>query len=177
MGKDKILTLEQLMEKVRALKERGMVDLSSKEDLSIAIMNLVSLEEHFFFTAEKTKKSEYLDLLNETRELRKELLAKMMPQNEGETWCISKHLLAATMRLMEVGTKALGEGKRKEAEDLFQKAYRLYALFWGLRLKLIDAAGVKKIGDDKLNIHDEQGMKKPWTLEDILEKLVDCCDE
>ena len=169
--------MEALAAKIRALKEEGKVDLSSEEDLSLAIMNLVSLEEHFFFTAEKTKKSEYLDLLQETRELRKTLLAKMMPRNEGETWCISKHLLAATMRLMEVGTKAFGEGKREEAEELFGQAYRIYALFWGLRLKLIDTGDVKRIADDKLNIHDEKGMKKPWTLEDILEKLVDCCDE
>jgi hypothetical protein len=169
--------MEALAEKIRALKEKGSIDLSSEEDLSLAIMNLVSLEEHFFFTAEKTGKSDYLDLLKETRELRKTLLAAMVPKNEGETWCISKHLLAATMRLMEVGTKALGEGKRREAEDLFHKAYRLYAIFWGLRLKLIDIGDVKKIGDDKLNVHDEKGMKKPWSLRDIVEKLVDCCDE
>ncbi|PIT91765.1 hypothetical protein COU12_01345, partial [Candidatus Jorgensenbacteria bacterium CG10_big_fil_rev_8_21_14_0_10_54_38] len=58
--------MEALAAKIRALKEEGKVDLSSEEDLSLAIMNLVSLEEHFFFTAEKTKKSEYLDLLQET---------------------------------------------------------------------------------------------------------------
>lgn len=169
--------MEALAAKIRALKAEGKVDLSSEEDLSLAIMNLVSLEEHFFFTAEKTKKSNYLDLLNETRELRKKLLAKMMPRNEGETWCIAKHLLAATMRLIEVGTKALGEGKRKEAEELFGQAYRVYALFWGLRLKLIDIGEVKKVAGDKLNVHDEQGMKKPWTLHEIMEKLADCCDE
>ncbi|MFH1193104.1 MAG: hypothetical protein V1656_02190 [Candidatus Jorgensenbacteria bacterium] len=169
--------MEALAEKIRALKEKGTVDLSSEEDLSLAVMNLVSLEEHFFFTAEKTGKGEYFDLLKETRELRKTLLAKMMKENEGETWCISKHLLAATMRLMEVGTKALGGGKRKEAEELFGHAYRLYSLFWGLRLKLIDIGKVKKVGDDKLNVHDEKGMKKPWTLNDIVNKLVDCCDE
>ncbi len=174
---DKPPAMEDLVAKIRALKERGGVDLSSDEDLSIAIMNLVSLEEHFFFTAEKTKKSEYLDLLSEARELRKALLAKMMPVNEGETWCIAKHLLAATMRLTEVGTKALGEGRRKEAEELFRQAYRVYALFWGLRLKLIGAHDVKKIRDDQVNVHDGKGTKQPWTLEDILEKLVDCCDE
>lgn len=169
--------MEVLAAKIRALKTEGKVDLSSEEDLSLAIMNLVSLEEHFFFTAEKTGKENYFDLLNETRELRKKLLAKMMPENEGETWCISKHLLAASMRLMEVGTKALGDGKRKEAEELFDHAYRVYSLFWGLRLKLINVGDVKKVSDDALNVHDKEGMKKPWTLENIVEKLVDCCDE
>jgi len=32
------------------------MDLSSDQDLTIAIMNLVGIEEHFFFTAEKTGK-------------------------------------------------------------------------------------------------------------------------
>src|SRR3989344_4892855 len=70
-----------------------------EEDLSIAIMNLISLEEHFYFTAEKTGQDGYFDLLNQTREIRKQLLAKMIDRHEGETWCITKHLLAATMRL------------------------------------------------------------------------------
>jgi len=50
---------DAVLEKVEQLKRSGDIDLSSEEDLSIAIMNLLSLEEHFFFTAEKTKKPEY----------------------------------------------------------------------------------------------------------------------
>src|SRR3989344_4936235 len=97
--------MEKLIKKIEELKQKKGADLSLEEDLSLAIMNLISFEEHFFFTAEKTKKDIYLKYLEEARELRKKLLAKMIPQNEGESWCIGKHLLAATMRLMEVGTK------------------------------------------------------------------------
>ena len=169
--------MEKLIAKVNELKKSGTVDLSVEEDLSIAIMNLVSLEEHFFFTGEKTKKDEYFDLLAETREIRKSLLKRMIDSHEGETWCISKHLLAASMRLMEVGTKFNGDGKKEEAKDMFDKAYHVYSMFWALRLKLIDLGNVKKIDDDKLNVHDNDGMKKPWVVEDIVEKLVNCCDE
>ena len=98
-------TLEALLERVEAMKKTGSVDLSTEEDLSIAIMNLISLEEHFFFTGAKTDKPEYFDLLNEVRSIRKELLARIVDRHEGETWCITKHLLAATMRLIEGGTK------------------------------------------------------------------------
>ena len=84
-----------------------------EEDLSIAIMNLISLEEHFYFTAEKNKNDGYFDLLNQTREIRKQFLAKMIDRHEGETWCIAKHLLAATMRIMEVGTKLNHPAKKK----------------------------------------------------------------
>ena len=158
---------ETLLLKVEKIKQSGSVDLSTEEDLSLAIMNLISLEEHFFFTGVKTKKPEYFDMLGEIRNTRKELLAKMMDKNEGETWCISKHLLATTMRLMEVGTKLHSDGKQTEAREMFDKAYKMYSVFWALRLKLIDASGFKKIA----------ASEKPWSFEDIVDKLVDCCDE
>lgn len=174
---DNVKTMEQLMKKVEEMKKSGTVDLSTEEDLSIAVMNLVSLEEHFFFTAEKTGKNEYFDLLAEVREVRKSLLKRMIDSHEGETWCISKHLLAASMRVMEVATKLNGEGKKEEARELFDKSYKIYSMFWALRLKLINLDGIKKIADDKLNKHDDKGMKKPWSVEDIVGKLVNCCDE
>lgn len=124
--------------KIAALKDHKL-DLSSDEDLSIGLMNLISIEEHLFFTSEKTgKPAKYLPILAQTREMRKELLAKIVTKEEGETWCISKHLLAASMRLMEVGTKALGRQKTAEAQDMFDKAYDLYSLFWSLNLGLLD---------------------------------------
>lgn len=168
---------ENLVKKIQTAKKNGGIDLSLEEDLSVAIMNLVSLEEHFFFTAEKTGKEEYFDLLGQTREVRKSLLARMIDKHEGETWCITKHLLAATMRLIEVGTKYYSEGNKAEGKQVFDQAYRLYALFWGLRLKLISLSDVRKIDPDKLNIHDKTGRLKPWKVEDIVNKLVDCCDE
>ena len=44
---------DELVKKIEAAKASGTVDLSMEEDLSIAVMNLISLEEHFFFTANK----------------------------------------------------------------------------------------------------------------------------
>src|SRR3989344_5536044 len=127
---------EELIKKIQKAKQSGSLDLSLEEDLSIAIMNLISLEEHFFFTASKTGKPEYFDLLNEARNIRKSLLARMIKNSEGEVWCISKHLLAGSMRLIEVGTKYLSEEKKKDAEEVFVQAYKLYSFFWAIRLKL-----------------------------------------
>ena len=174
--KEKQMQFAELVKKIERMKKKEGFDLSTDEDLSIAIMNLVSLEEHFFFTASKTGKSEYFEFLNQIRTMRKELLGKMVPAHEGETWCISKHLLAASMRLMEVGTKLLSDGKKEESNEMFQKAYKTYSLFWGIRLKLIDLSGVKKIETGKLSKHDTDS-EGPWTFEDIVDKLVDCCDE
>ena len=168
--------IDKLLKKVAEAK-KGKLDLSADEDLSIAIMNLISMEEHFFFTGAKTGKSEYYDLLNKTREMRKELLKKIVKEYEGEGWCIQKHLLAASMRLIEVGTKHLSEGKKSEAEDLFSKAYDLYSLFWGINLKLVDIGEVKKIGEDQLNVHDKEKTDFFGKLGELVKKIIDCCIE
>jgi hypothetical protein len=146
--------LNELIEKVDEMKKQDKLDLSSDQDLSIAIMNLVSIEEHFFFTGAKTGKPEYFDLLQEVRKMRGELLRKIIKEYEGEVWCISKHLLAASMRLMEVGTKQQGMGRKEEAQELFQKAYDLYSLFWAVNMKIIKTDDVKKIGEEALSKHD-----------------------
>lgn len=169
--------VDQFLEKIEELKKEHKLDLSSDEDLSIAIMNLVSLEEHFFFTAGKTGKSKYYDLLSQVREIRKELLKKIVKKTEGETWCISKHLLAASMRLIEAGTKHYRQDKKKEAEKLFSKAYDLYSLFWGINLKLVNVDDVKKIDDDKLNVHDKNEGGLLEKLGEIVKKIIDCCKE
>src|SRR3990167_10353394 len=134
---NKIKDVKSLLQRVEEVTKQKGLDLSSGEDLSIGVMNLISIEEHLFFTSQKTGKPQYLDLLNEVRLIRTELMKKIIKDYEGEVWCISKHLLAASMRVMEVGTKELKKGNKKEAWSLFQKAYQLYSLFWGLNLNVI----------------------------------------
>ena len=187
---NKIQNLNEFVDKIDQMKKQDKMDLSSDQDLSLAIMNLISIEEHFFFTAQKTGKDEYFDLLKEVREMRKVLLKKIIQEYEGEVWCISKHLLSASMRLMEVGTKQLGMGKKEEAKDLFQKAYDLYGMFWALNMKLIgtndikQAGGVvignqvvKKIDENALNVHDQKPTGFMGKLRDLVKKAIDCCLE
>lgn len=162
--------MDDLVKKIEEFKNKKDADLSMEEDLAIGVMNLISLEEHFYFTAEKTKKVKYFEYVNQIREIRKKMLAKMIPQNEGETWCISKHLLASTMRFIEVGTKYQTMKKDKEAKAAFDDAYTLFNLFWAIRLKLIDLSKMKGALKEK----DED---KPWEMNDIMDKLVDCCRE
>jgi len=170
--------IEDLLKKAEELK-KGKMDLSSDEDLSVAIMNLISIEEHFFFSGAKTGNEKYFYLLNQTRQIRKELLAKLVKDVEpsSEKWCISKHLLAASMRLIEVGTKYYQEEKKEEAKDLFLKAYDLWSLFWGLNLKLIDIGEIKKIDEDQLNIHDKEKSGFFGKLKEVVKKIIDCCIE
>ena len=174
---EKIQKINELIQKADKMKKQDKMDLSSDQDLSIAIMNLVSIEEHFFFTGAKTGKPEYYDMLQEVRKMRGELLRKIIKEYEGEVWCISKHLLAASMRLMEVGTKQHGMGNKKEAEELFEKAYDCYSLFWGLNMKLIKTDDIKKIDDNAVNIHDRKKKGLLGKLGELVKKAIDCCLE
>ena len=179
--------ISEFMDKIKRMEKGEKLDLSSDEDLSIGIMSLISLEEHFFFTYNKTGDDKYLDLLNEVRDMRKSALKRIIKDYEGEVWCISKHLLAASMRFMEVGTKTLTKGDKKDAEDMFQKSYQLYSLFWGLNLGLVetdDLEGSQK--DDSKEIafvsEDSKPVQKSSSsifakMGEVVKKAIDCCKE
>lgn len=178
----KIKDYKDLMDKVDKVVAQKEIDLSSGEDLSIGVMNLISIEEHLFFTAQKTGKPQYLDLLNEVRMMRTELLKKIIKDYEGEVWCISKHLLAASMRVQEVGTKELKKGNKKEAWYLFEKSFRLYSLFWAINLKVVDIGDVP-LEDGNINFVGEDEVKIKGTasplekLTHIFKSALNCCKE
>ena len=177
-NKKDIQTLLDKVEKVTAQRE---LDLSAGEDLSIGIMNLISIEEHLFYTSQKTGKKNYLDLLNEVRKMRTELMREIIKDYEGEVWCISKHLLAASMRVMEVGTKELKKGNKDKAWGLFEKSYKLYSLFWGINLGVVKMDSLKR-KDSQINLVDEKSQKKASAsvftkIGELVQKAVDCCKE
>ena len=141
--------VKEFVERVDNAKKVNPKDLSSDQDLTIAIMNLISIEEHLVFSGAKTGKTSFYDLIEEVRETRKTLMQKIIPAYEGEVWCISKHLLATAMRLMEVGTKQQSLGNKEQAYSLFNKAYDMYCLFWGLNMNMLNIQDVKWV-EDKL---------------------------
>ena len=165
--------IQKFINKTKELEKGHQLDLSSGEDLSIAIMNLIGIEEHMFFTSQKLGDTKYLDVLNTAREMRKELMKKIVKEGQGEVWCTSKHLLSASMRLMEVGTKSLTKGDQKEANDYFKKSFDLYNLFWGLNLGLIKSDS-KKIKFEEKAIPEKSLM---GTISQTIGKILDCCRE
>lgn len=179
--------IKQFLDKVKKMEKGEALDLSSDEDLSIAIMNLISIEEHLFFSGNKTGKTQYFDLINEVREMRKNLLKEIIKDYEGEVWCISKHLLAASMRLMEVGTKAQTKGDQDKANSLFKKSYDLYNLFWGLNLGLVNKNevdvgthhGAFNKNQPKSEINNPNLKKSDFLgkVSGVISKILDCCRE
>lgn len=189
----KIDNVKEFVERIDSSKKLNPKDLSSDQDLTIAIMNLISIEEHLVFSGAKTNKNSFYDLIEEVRELRKTLMQKIIPSYEGEVWCISKHLLASSMRLMEVGTKQQSLHNTEEAYKLFNQAYELYCLFWGLNMNMLNVDDVKWLEDksaevkqlsDKIEkasaVFESPKNEKSGTLSKMkafVRKAVDCCIE
>lgn len=188
----KIENVKEFVEKIDSAKKVNPKDLSSDQDLSIAIMNLISIEVHLVFSGAKTGKTSFYDLIQDIREMRKNLMQKIIPAYEGEVWCISKHLLASAMRLMEVGTKQQSLKHPEEAYRLFNQAYELYCLFWGLNMNMLNVDDVKWIEDNseeikklsqKINeIKNDTPAKAekdgPLSrMKSFVRKAVDCCIE
>lgn len=194
----KAQNVKEFVERIDAAKKVNPKDLSSDQDLTIAIMNLISIEEHLVFSGAKTGKSSFYDLIEEVRETRKNLMQKIIPSYEGEVWCISKHLLATSMRLMEVGTKQQSLGNKQQAYDLFNKAYDMYCLFWGLNMNMLQVEDVKWVQDsvedvkkltvkvnEAIDLPEKENVKaeaeKPAgalsKMKAFVRKAVDCCIE
>lgn len=196
----KVKDIKKFVEKIDNMKKANPKDLSSDQDLSIAIMNLISIEEHLIFSGAKTGKTSFYDLVGEVREMRKQLMQKMIREYEGEVWCISKHLLGASYRLMEVGTKQQSMGNTKDTYDLFDKAYELYCLFWGLNMNIINTTDMQWVRDSGVDVENikkhldeykvlasetktETSSKKVEKsgaiskLKDAVKKAVNCCIE
>lgn len=190
----------KLLDRVDRVVNEKKLDVNVEEDLCVGIMNLIGIEEHLFFTAEKTgKKDLYYPILNEVRKMRVELLKKIIKDPEGELWCTSKHLLSASMRMTEVGTKHLKEGNDKEAKEYFEKGYNLYNLFWALNMKMIDTKAIKDRGlisakdidrvkaeetgdysqsaknQDKEQLTNDKSFFSK--MGDMVKKAIDCCKE
>lgn len=156
--------------KIEGIK-KGSADLSRDEDLSIALMNLISLEEHFFFTAMKTENQSYFDMLKSVREVRASLMKKIVKEPKGEEWCISKHLLAASMRLIEVGTKELAKNNKEDANYAFSCAFNLYSTFFAINLGMVKK---EELVQD-MEFNKEKSLMSKFS--EMVKKIVDCCKE
>lgn len=192
---EKAKNVKEFVERMDNMKKKNPKDLSSDQDLTIALMNLISIEEHLIFSGAKTNKNSFYDMVHDIREMRKNLMMKVIPSYEGEVWCISKHLLATAMRLMEVGTKQQSLNNTEEAYRLFGQAYDLYCLFWGLNMNLIDTKEITWKPDSLEEVKTSAATVLPMTdktatnaeilsdtsvfgkMKSFVRKAVDCCIE
>lgn len=124
-GRMKKSSLQDLVIKADNAKKVNPLDLSSDQDLTVALMNLLAIEDDF----------EYV------REVRQNLMSRIIERKNQDLWNASEQLLTTAMYLIDDGNKATGD----DAYALYNRAYEFYSLFWGINMGLV---GIKDINLD-----------------------------
>lgn len=115
-------------------KKVNPLDLFADQDLTIAIMNLIKLEK----LLGKIGKTDGYDMGGAISDMRHHLMGRVVSDKDSELWDMSLYLLGSATDLMERGFKESGAG----AYDLFDKAYEVYSLFWGVNMGLVTVSDV-----------------------------------
>ncbi len=110
-----------------AKKKVNPLDLSSDQDLTVALMNLMAIDGKLA-DCDRLRHSLMLHIVKETGLID-----------------VSERLLGAAMRLAEYGTKHLESGQKGIAYDCFDQSYQMYSLFWGVNMGMVDIKDVDGI--------------------------------
>lgn len=138
------------------------MDTTLNHDLAMGIMNLIAAEEHLYFTAQKTQNDAYYEELHRVRDLRTHMMNELLGESPtGETWCATKHLLSASMRLYETANKFSKDGDKEKAKEMYKKAFDVYASF------------ARTVSPES----SVDGTPDPTSFEVVVNNLTNCCDE
>ncbi|MBP3316354.1 MAG: hypothetical protein J6L70_02010 [Alphaproteobacteria bacterium] len=125
------LLKKRVMESDNA-KKVNPLDLSSDQDLTIGLMNMLAIEEICGDS----------ELGCMVRDIRSGLMKKIVSE-KTDLWNASEKLLAQTVDLIERGNKMLAGNKSIDAYKLFDAAYGAYSLFWGINMGMVDLSEIK----------------------------------
>ena len=127
-------SLIESVEQMDASKKVNPLDLSSDQDLTIALMNLIAIEDGFVAPSE---------LIDFVRNIRQDLMVRIV-EKSGDVWNASWQLLAVSGQLIDQGNQLLEQGKQADAHKVFDRAYEVYSLFWGLNMGMLEIKDVQK---------------------------------
>ena len=110
-------------------------------------------------------------------------MTKLLTNPQAEEWCISKHLLSASMRFMECGNKAAG---KSDSDEYYDSAYILFTQFFHLNnLSIINEDS--KESEKKSTLNSANGLVTQYSTlntnifiskaKQIFSKIVNCCIE
>ena len=98
-------------------------DLSSDQDLTIGLMNLIAIED-------LVPESSIAEMV---ADIRKQLMMRVV--KKAEYLAESQRMLGKAMALMSDGMRALPD--KTKAYKYFDAAYVMYSMFWGLNMGFV----------------------------------------
>ena len=129
----KNIDLKHMVECADSAKKVNVLDLSSDQDLTIGMMNLLFIKDYL---------NNDSDLSKIVHNIQSKLMDKIVKKSDKNR-LLSEQLLLESMRLMVDGDKQLTCGNKDDAYKLYDSAYEKYSLFWGINMELIDAGDIK----------------------------------
>jgi hypothetical protein len=128
--------IKQRVEQADIAKKVNPLDLSSDQDLTIGLMNLIAIEDATDTDSE---------LHRMIADMRTQLMSRIVLADTG-LFDISVQLLGQAIRLMTAGFRTSGD----DSYVLYDTAYGVYSAFWGLNMGLIGIEDAKKILNDAI---------------------------
>jgi hypothetical protein len=122
--------LKYMVEAADKTKKVNVLDLSSDQDLTIGLMNLLYIEDYI--------SNSDSDLSGMVSDIRQKLMDKIVKKSDKNRE-ISEKLLLESMQLINAGNKASGA----VAYQNYDNAYEKYSLFWGVNMGLINKKDIK----------------------------------
>ena len=122
--------LQQQIEKADNAKKTNVLDLSSDQDLTIGLMNLLFIEDYI-----SNPESNLSQMIAGVRE---KLMNRIVKKSDKNRQMLEK-LLLESMQLIDAGDKQSGVSAYQKYDDAYEK----YSLFWGINMGLIDKKDIK----------------------------------
>lgn len=122
--------LKHMVETADMAKKTNRLDLSSDQDLTIGLMNLLFIED---ILSDKNS-----DLFKMVSGVRGELMDRIVKKSDKNRQ-ISEQLLLESMQLMDAGDKSDGVATYQN----YDSAYEKYSLFWGVNMGLVNKKDIK----------------------------------
>lgn len=122
-------SLVQNVERADVAKKVNPLDLSSDQDLTIGLMNLLAIED-------LAPDSQIAQMV---RDIRVDLMRPIVDKAalDGDVWQVLEQMLASVMSLIKTGDTAQQKGDARAAYDAYDRAYEGYALFWGTVMGMV----------------------------------------
>lgn len=131
MSQVKKSVLVNRVERADDAKKVNVLDLSSDQDLTIGLMNLLAIEG-------MASNSKIADMVQQTR---KKLMRPIVDKAvvEGDVWQVLEKMLLSVMVQIKIAEDLQQKGDNAQAYAAYDKAYELYAVFWGLVMFGVDS--------------------------------------
>lgn len=123
-------SLRDMVANADATKKVNPQDLSSDQDLTIGIMNLIAIE----------NVAGGSQIAQMVADVRKRLMGRLV--RDSENMEMSYDLLGQSAQLFQDGLRALPN--KAKAYKYFDASYQAYVLFWGLNMGFITANEIEK---------------------------------